>query len=214
VRDRETRLYFAGYQPYAFKVFAYAVGAMVAALGGMLYSPQVGIITPQNMSVPTSILMVIWVALGGRGKLWGAIYGALLVNVTLSSLSSDLPSLWLFVQGGMFLAVVLYFPDGFVGMWDQLEQKVRRREGRLSCVMTGAPLVLLGAFVLCEALGLMPPGLRATAYQSDRVGNLQWKYVVLVGAMAVIAGYHWMAKRKLSARAARGVTAAEGVTGP
>jgi urea transport system permease protein len=111
IRDRETRLYFAGYQPYAFKVFAFAVGAMIAAVGGMLYSPQVGIITPQNMSVPTSILMVIWVALGGRGKLWGAIYGALLVNVSLSSLSSDLPSLWLFVQGGMFLAVVLFFPD-------------------------------------------------------------------------------------------------------
>src|SRR4051794_35880233 len=63
VRDKETRLYFAGYKPYAFKVFAFAVGAMLGGIGGMLYSPQVGIITPQNMSVETSILMVIWVAL-------------------------------------------------------------------------------------------------------------------------------------------------------
>ena len=191
IRDRETRLYFAGYQPYAFKVFSFAVGAMIAAVGGMLYSPQVGIITPQNMSVPTSILMVIWVALGGRGRLWGAIYGAILVNVTLSSLSSDLPSLWLFVQGGMFLAVVLYFPDGFVGMWDSVERKIARGDGWLSVAMTAAPLVLLGLFVLCEALGLTPPFLRAAAWHSDQVGDLQWKYILMVALLLLVGAYQW-----------------------
>src|SRR5262249_15949101 len=124
IRDKETRLYFAGYKPYAFKVFAYAVGAMLAGLGGMLYSPQVGIITPQNMNVEASILMVIWVALGGRGRLWGAVFGALLVNVTLSAISSDLPSFWLYVQGGMFLLVVLLFPDGLVKLWDDVERQL------------------------------------------------------------------------------------------
>ena len=68
IRDKETRLYFAGYKPYVFKVFAFAVAAMLGGVGGMLYSPQVGIITPQNMSVEESIFMVVWVALGGRGN--------------------------------------------------------------------------------------------------------------------------------------------------
>src|SRR5688500_12471405 len=79
VRDKETRLYFAGYKPYAFKVFAFTLAAVLAAVGGMLYSPQVTIISPHNMRVEESILMVIWVALGGRGRLWGAILGTLLV---------------------------------------------------------------------------------------------------------------------------------------
>ena len=99
VRDKETRLYFAGYQPYAFKVFAFSVGAMLAGVGGMLYSPQVGIITPQDMNVEASILMVVMVALGGRGKLWGAVFGALLLRVAISSVSSDLPSALLLVIG-------------------------------------------------------------------------------------------------------------------
>ena len=194
IRDRETRLYFAGYQPYAFKVFAFAVGAMIAGIGGMLYSPQVGIITPQNMSVPTSILMVIWVALGGRGKLWGAIYGALLVNVSLSSLSSDLPSLWLFVQGGMFLAVVLFFPDGFVGLWDVLEQKLRRGESWISMAMTASPLIILGLFALTESLGLMPQVLRKSAWESESIGQMQYKYIVLAIVLIGIAVYHRFSK--------------------
>jgi len=212
IRDRETRLYFAGYQPYAFKVFAFAVGAMIAALGGMLYSPQVGIITPQNMSVPTSILMVIWVALGGRGKLWGAIYGALLVNITLSSLSSDLPSLWLFVQGGMFLAVVLYFPDGFAGMWDDLEQIVRRRAGWLPAIATATPLVVLALFVLGEALGLTPALLRKSVWQSDTVGDVQLKYVLLVALLLAVAVYHWATKMKASMSVARTMAALQGAS--
>src|SRR5687767_2493021 len=112
VRDKESRLYFAGYKPYAFKVFAFTLAAVLAAVGGMLYSPQVTIISPHNMRVKESILMVIWVALGGRGRLWGAVFGALLVNYTYAALTSDLPAVWPFVQGAMFLAVVLLFPGG------------------------------------------------------------------------------------------------------
>jgi urea transport system permease protein len=212
VRDRETRLYFAGYQPYAYKIFSFAVGAMAAAVGGMLYSPQVGIITPQNMSVPTSILMVIWVALGGRGKLWGGIYGAILVNVSLGSLSSDLPNLWMYVQGGMFLAVVLFFPDGFVGLWDGLEETVRKGEGWLASVMAAGPIVILGLWVLMESLGVMPAFLRMTVYQSDQAGNLRLEYVVLVVLLAGIAVYQQLAKRKTAAATARANQLLAGVT--
>jgi|GEM_PF-1515858 len=211
VRDRETRLYFAGYQPYAYKIFSFAVGAMVAAVGGMLYSPQVGIITPQNMSVPTSILMVIWVALGGRGNLWGGIYGAILVNVTLGSLSSDLPNLWMYVQGGMFLAVVLFFPDGFVGLWDVLEQTVRKGEGFVASAMAAGPIVILGLYVLADALGMMPSFLRATVYQSDQVGNLRLEYVVLVVLLAGIAAYRFLMKRKSAAAQSRALAAIQGM---
>src|SRR3954470_1884826 len=71
IRDKEMRLYFAGYKPHAFKVFAFVVGALLGAVGGMLYPAQVGIITPQNMNVEASIAVVIMVAVGGRGRLWG-----------------------------------------------------------------------------------------------------------------------------------------------
>src|SRR3954470_8907293 len=73
IRDKEMRLYFAGYKPYAFKVFAFSVGAFLGALGGMLYPAQFTIITPQNMDVAASIEIVIMVAVGGRGRLWGAV---------------------------------------------------------------------------------------------------------------------------------------------
>jgi ABC-type branched-subunit amino acid transport system permease subunit len=154
--------------------------------------------------------MVIWVALGGRGKLWGPIYGALLVNITLSSLSSDLPSLWLFVQGGMFLAVVLYFPDGFAGVWDDLEEIVRRRAGWLAAIATATPLVALAVFVLGEALGLTPGVLRKSAWQSDTVGDVQWKYVVLIVVLGATAAYHWLAKARASVAAARTHAALQG----
>jgi len=183
VRDKETRLYFAGYKPYAFKVFAYAVGAMMAGVGGMLYSPQVGIITPQNMNVEASILMVIWVAMGGRGKLWGAIFGALLVNVMLSSLSSDLPQLWLFVEGSMFLAVVLLFPDGFVGLWDTMERQIAAGEGALRAMITACPLLITSMFVLMEALGQTPAWVGKIVFSSEKIGDVQLKYVLLVSLL-------------------------------
>jgi urea transport system permease protein len=201
VRDKETRLYFAGYQPSAYKVFAFAVGAALAGAGGMLYSPQVTIISPHNMRVAESILMVIWVALGGRGRLWGAIFGALLVNVTLSSLSSDMPAVWLFVQGGMFLGVVLFFPDGFVGLWDSIERQVARGAGFIAVSLTALPLLSVSAFVLAEALGLMPDSLRRVALTTRTIGDVQLKYLVLVVLLAIAAAYHAWARRAAGRRA-------------
>jgi urea transport system permease protein len=183
IRDKETRLYFAGYKPYAYKVFAFAVGAMLAGLGGALYPAQVGIVTPQDMNTEASILMVIWVAAGGRGRLWGAVYGAILVNVLKSSLSSDLPSLWPFVEGGIFVAVVLFFPEGFVGIWSKLEErvKVRAPEGRI--LTTIFPLFIVSLFVLLEALGLQPAFLQHTVpIPIPLLGTspVQWKYILLI----------------------------------
>ncbi len=200
VRDKETRLYFAGYKPYAFKVFAYAVGAALAGIGGMLYSPQVGIITPQNLNVETSILMVIWVAVGGRGRLWGAIFGALAVNVTLGAISSDLPSFWLYVQGGMFVLVVLLFPDGFVGFWDDVEKELIRGNGWMRAFVMSLPLLLAGIFILAEGLGLTPAVLRTPLYQTASRDQLQLKYVLLICSLAGAGMWRMHLKRKQPAR--------------
>ncbi|MDB5329448.1 MAG: conserved rane protein of unknown function [Phycisphaerales bacterium] len=200
VRDKETRLYFAGYKPYAFKVFAFSVGAILAAVGGMLYSPQVGIITPQDMNVEASIFMVVGVALGGRGKLWGAIFGALLMNVARSSLSSDLPTLWPFVLGGVAVTVVLFFPEGFAGIWSKLERQVTAGEGIAQAALTAVPLVAIALFVVLEAIGLMPTFLEGSFV---RVFGLPLKYWVLVAILAT-AGATSFAGKKAALRRQRG----------
>jgi urea transport system permease protein len=183
VRDKESRLYFAGYRPYTFKVFAFACAAVLAALGGMLYAPQIGIVTPQNMNTQASIDMVIWVALGGRGKLWGAIFGTLLVNYCQNAITSDLPQLWPFVEGAMFLGVVLLVPDGIVGIWNGIERRINSKGSFLDGVPSLAAIGALALFVLGQSLSLMPHWAESTFYTSERVGNLKWKYILLVAAM-------------------------------
>jgi len=199
VRDKETRLYFAGYKPYAFKVFAFTVAAALAAVGGMLYSPQVTIISPHNMRVEESILMVIWVALGGRGRLWGAIVGSLLVNYTYAALTSDLPAVWPFVQGAMFLAVVLLFPGGLVSLWDKVEGEVAPGGSLLRASAAAAPLAVLVLFAMTEALGLTPRPLRHVAFTIDRVGAVQVKYVLVIVLLAAAGGYQYLRSRRTSA---------------
>jgi len=124
VRDKEMLLNFMAYRPQSIKLFAFVIAAIFAALGGILYVPQNGIITPNIMRVEDSIWMIIWVALGGRGRLWGAMAGALLVNYAYSITTSDMPRAWPFLEGGMFLAVVMLFPSGLVGLWDRFEQEI------------------------------------------------------------------------------------------
>lgn len=119
LRDDEYRLRFLGYNPTLFKVFVFAVAAGLAGIGGALYTPQTGIISPKAMDIGFSIEMVIWVAVGGRGTLIGAVLGALLVNFGKSLFSEQFPDFWLFLLGGTFIVVVLYFPEGFVGWWQQ-----------------------------------------------------------------------------------------------
>jgi len=157
----------------------------LAAIGGMLYAPQMGIITPARMKVEESIMMVIWVALGGRGRLWGAIFGALLVNYTYSMLTSDMPSAWPFIQGGMFLAVVLLFPQGCVVLWDRIEEQVAKRAGALAILAAAGPLLAISLFILLEALGLMPHALR------QDVRGIQPKYILLLLAIGGSAFASW-----------------------
>jgi urea transport system permease protein len=125
IRDSETRTPFSGYSPAAFKVFVFVVSAALAGLAGALYVPQVGIITPARMGVQPSIEMIIWVAVGGRGTLVGAVLGAVGVNWLQSILTTHYPDLWLLVLGGLFIGVVLLFPDGVVGGGRMLARRLR-----------------------------------------------------------------------------------------
>ena len=120
IRDSETRVLFCGYSPAAFKLFVFTVSAALAGVAGALYVGQVGIITPARIGVLPSIEMIIWVAVGGRGTLIGPVVGAFGVNWLQSLLTTHYPDLWILVLGGMFVTVVLFFPDGVVGTAQKL----------------------------------------------------------------------------------------------
>jgi urea transport system permease protein len=116
VRDAESRTRFLGYRPEHYKLFVWVVSAVMAALGGALYVPQVGIINPGVFAPANSIEAVIWVAVGGRGTLYGAILGAVLVNLAKTLFTGWLPEFWLFALGFLFVAVTLFLPRGLVGL--------------------------------------------------------------------------------------------------
>ena len=118
IRDDEPRLRFAGYNPTLFKTLVFAIAGGLAGIGGALYTVQSGIVSPQFMTVPFSIEMVIWVAVGGRGTLVGAIIGAVFINYAKSLVSEAMPQSWLFIQGGLFILVVTALPEGVIG-WFQ-----------------------------------------------------------------------------------------------
>ncbi len=119
IRDDETRVRFSGYNPTDFKVLVFAISGAIAGISGALYAVQSGIVTPSYMEVAFSIEMVIWVAVGGRGTLIGAIIGTLLVNFGRTFLSEQFPEIWLFFQGALFLLVVTILPNGIVGWWQE-----------------------------------------------------------------------------------------------
>jgi len=122
IRDSEQRVLFSGYSPGSYKLFVFVVSAALAGLAGALYVPQVGIITPAQIGVLPSLEMVIWVAVGGRGTLIGAVLGAVGVNWARSILTTSFPDLWPFFLGGLFVAVVLLFPEGCVGLARRLNR--------------------------------------------------------------------------------------------
>ncbi len=126
IRDSETRVLFSGYSPAAYKLFVFVVSAVLAGVAGALYAPQVGIITPAKMGVLPSIEMVVWVAAGGRGTLYGAVLGAVGVNWIQSWLTTSYPDLWLLVLGALFMGAVLFFPDGVLGALGRLAARVHR----------------------------------------------------------------------------------------
>jgi urea transport system permease protein len=205
IRDKETRLYFAGYRPYAFKIFAFAVAAALAGIGGMLYVPQMTIITPQNMSVSYSIFVVIWVATGGRGRLWGAVLGAIILNCLNSALTSDLPSAWPYLEGAIFILVPLLLPDGLVGLWSALERQITSGASMITMFFTVLPLLSLSVFVLFEALGLMPAALQRL------FDGVQLKYIALLALLIASSIYYSYVKyAERAAFAARQALASPG----
>jgi urea transport system permease protein len=127
IRDNERRLEFLGYDTAHFRIFVFAVSAALAGVAGLLYAPQVGIITPSQVGVLPSLEVVIWVAFGGRGTLWGAVLGAIAVNWLRSLLTATYPTLWPIILGGLFVGVILVFPDGLVGLGRRLVRLHRRR---------------------------------------------------------------------------------------
>ncbi len=116
IRDAESRARFCGYQVERYKVWVYVFAAMLAGVAGALYVPQVGIINPGEFAPLNSIEQVVWVAVGGRGTLYGAVLGALSVNYTKSWFTSAYPDAWLFALGALFVLVTLFLPKGLVGM--------------------------------------------------------------------------------------------------
>jgi urea transport system permease protein len=116
VRDAESRVRFLGYNVTSYKLFVFVLSAMISGLAGALYVPLVGIINPGEFSPGNSIEAVIWVAVGGRGTLGGALLGAFSVNGVKTWLTSFAPDIWPFVLGGLFVAVTLFLPKGLVGL--------------------------------------------------------------------------------------------------
>ncbi len=130
MREREDRVRFSGYSVSDFKVFAFCAAAALAGIGGAMFTLQVGFMSPSFVGIVPSIELVIFCAVGGRTSLLGALYGVLLVNWAKTTFSEDMPQLWLFAMGALFITVVVAFPNGLAGLYrDHLDRYVDRLLG-------------------------------------------------------------------------------------
>ncbi|HSC84570.1 MAG TPA: urea ABC transporter permease subunit UrtC [Pseudomonas sp.] len=140
MRDKEDRVRFSGYDVSMFKVFAFCLAAGISAIGGAMFALQVGFMSPSFVGIVPSIEMVIFAAVGGRMSLVGAVYGTLLVNAGKTYFSETAPDLWLFLMAALFIGVVMAFPNGLAGLYEEkikpwaarrkvalAEEKVRRK---------------------------------------------------------------------------------------
>ncbi|MGB8170522.1 MAG: urea ABC transporter permease subunit UrtC [Chthoniobacteraceae bacterium] len=132
MKDKEDRVRFSGYDVASFKVFVFCLAAAMSGVGGALFVLQVGFISPSLVGIVPSIEMVIFAAVGGKQSLLGAVYGTLLVNTGKSLFSENFPQLWLFAMGGLFIAVVMFFPNGLAGIADSIQAKFKRRSEKAS----------------------------------------------------------------------------------
>ncbi len=123
VRDAESRARFIGFRVESYKLWVFVFSAVLAGIAGSLYVPQVGIINPSEFQPVNSIEVVIWVAVGGRGTLYGAVVGALLVNLAKTYFTGALPELWLYALGAMFVLVTLFLPKGVMGLAAHLKRR-------------------------------------------------------------------------------------------
>ncbi|VAW84569.1 Urea ABC transporter, permease protein UrtC [hydrothermal vent metagenome] len=127
VRDAENRARFLGYRVEHYKLWIFTFSAMLAGIAGALYVPQVGIINPGEFSPLNSIELVVWVALGGRGTLYGAIVGAIVVNYAKTYFTGAFPEVWLFALGGLFVLVTLLLPRGIVGLIEKYNARLKKK---------------------------------------------------------------------------------------
>jgi urea transport system permease protein len=126
MRDKEDRVRFSGYDVSNFKIFTFCLGAMISAIGGAMFTLQVGFMSPSFVGIVPSIEMVIFAAVGGRMSLVGAVFGTLLVNYGKTAFSESFPALWLFLMGALFIGVVMFFPNGLAGLYEQYGHKLSR----------------------------------------------------------------------------------------
>ena len=124
IRDAESRTRFIGYRVESYKVWIFTFSAVLAGIAGALYVPQVGIINPSEFAPINSIEVVIWVAVGGRGTLYGAVAGAVLVNYAKTYFTAALPEFWLYALGALFVLATLFLPKGLVGLRSKVKDAV------------------------------------------------------------------------------------------
>ena len=127
MKDKEDRVRFSGYDVANFKIFIFCFAAMISAIGGAMFTLQVGFMSPSFVGIVPSIEMVIFAAVGGRMSLIGAVYGTLLINFGKTTFSESFPELWLFLMGGLFISVVMFFPNGLAGLWEDHGKKLFNR---------------------------------------------------------------------------------------
>ncbi|MEH6402834.1 MAG: urea ABC transporter permease subunit UrtC [Sneathiella sp.] len=130
IRDAESRTRFTGYRVELYKLSVFVISAILAGIAGAFYVPQVGIINPSEFAPANSIEVVIWVAVGGRGTLWGAVLGAVLVNWGKSYFTGAFPDAWLYLLGGLFVFTTLFLPKGIVGTVPEWWAKIKQGIGR------------------------------------------------------------------------------------
>lgn len=130
LKDKEDRVRFSGYDVANYKIFIFCVAAMFSAIGGAMFTLQVGFMSPSFVGIVPSIEMVIYAAVGGRMSLIGAVYGTLLVNYGKTLFSESFPELWLFLMGALFIGVVMAFPNGLAGIYTSLVKKFKARKNQ------------------------------------------------------------------------------------
>ena len=130
IRDSEDRVRFMGYRVDYFKLWVFTFSAVLAGIAGALYVPQVGIINPSEFSPINSIEIVIWVAVGGRATLFGAILGAIVVNYAKTYFTGAFPEVWLFALGGLFILVTIFAPQGIIGFFKRKKKSQKPEENK------------------------------------------------------------------------------------
>jgi len=129
IRDAESRTRFLGYRVESYKLWIFVFSSILAGIAGALYVPQIGIINPSEFSPINSIEVVIWVAVGGRGTLYGAAAGALLVNYAKTYFTSTIPEAWNYALGALFVLVTLFLPRGIIGLVSGRVRKPAKTQG-------------------------------------------------------------------------------------